>query len=176
MFRFEMNARYVALFVTFVALTSVSSAFAHMIAWVGHPTIGAILVTFLYLTVYGITDKLGIVSIVGLLTGTLNSFMFASPLSIPVHLARGAIFDLFFLISHHKLCCKKCAIAAGTLSFYGTMDVIFILYTLFGLPFVSWWIWFIIVGIPSTLLTMPGSLLALRYKQTLRKMFVWGGV
>jgi hypothetical protein len=176
MFRFEMNARYVALVVTFVALTSVSSAFAHMIAWVGHPTIGAILVTFLYLTVYGITDKLGIMSIVGLLTGTLNSFMFALPLSVPVHLARGAIFDLFFLTSHHKLCCKKCAIAAGMLSFYGTMVVIFMLYTLFGLPFVSWWIWFIIVGIPSTLLTMPGSLLALRYKQTLRKVFVRGGV
>jgi len=93
-----------------------------MIAWVGHPTIGAILVTFLYLTVYGIIDKLEIMSIVGLLTGTLKSFVFASPLHVPVLFARGAIFDLFFLISHHKLlCCKKCAIAAGMLSFYGTM-------------------------------------------------------
>jgi hypothetical protein len=92
-----------------------------------------------------------------------------------VHLARGAIFDLFFLISHHKLCCKKCAIAAGMLSFYGAIAVIFMLYILFGLPFVSWWIWFI-VGIPNTLLTMPGSLLELRYKQTLRKVFVRGGV
>jgi len=171
-----MNTRCVALISTFAALTSVSSAFAHTIAWVGHPTIGAILVTFLYLTVYGITGKLGIMSIVGLLTGMLNSFIFASPLSVPVHLARSAIFDLFFLISHHRLCCKKCAIAAGMLSFYGTMVVIFMLYTLFGLPFVSWWIWFIITGIPSTMLTMFGSLLALRYKQTLRKVFVRGGV
>jgi len=169
-----MNARYVALVATFVALISVSSAFAHMIAWVGHPTIGAILVTFLYLTVYGITDKLGIMSIVGLLTGMLNSFVFASPLSVPVHFARGAIFDLFFLISHHKLCYKKCAIAAGMLSFYGTITVIFMLYTLFGLPFVSWWIWLIIVGIPSTMLSIPGSLLALRYKQTFKKVFMRG--
>jgi hypothetical protein len=158
----------------FTALISVSSAFAHMIAWVGHPTIGAIIVTFLYLTVYGITGKIGVMSIIGLLTGVLNGFVFISPFSIPVHFARGSIFDLFFLMSRHKLCCKKCAFVSGMLSFYGTMAVIFALYTVFGLPFVSWWIWFVVVGMPSTMLTMLGSLLALRYKQTFRKVFMRG--
>ncbi len=165
-----MNSRYIAVIVVFVAIISVCSAFAHMIAWVGHPTIGAIVVTFLYLTSYGITDKLGVPTVIGLLVGIINGFIFGSPLSPVVHLVRGGIFDLYFFLSHHKLCCKKCVVTSGMLSFYGTMIVIFALYTFFGLPFTSWWIWFIVVGIPSTLLTVPGSLLALKYRQTLRKI------
>lgn len=165
-----MNTRYIAVIAMFVALISICSAFAHMIAWVGHPTIGAIVVTFLYLTAFGITEKLGTTSMIGLLTGMLNSFVFGSPFSIVVHFARGAIFDLHFLVTHHRLCCKKCAVVSGMLSFYGTMIVIFALYAFFGLPFTSWWIWFIIVGIPSACLTIPGSLLALKYKHTLRRV------
>jgi len=170
-----MKARFVALIATFVALISVSSAFAHTIAWVGHPTIGAIIVTFLYLTAFGVSDRLGVTSIIGLLTGVVNSLIFASLFSIPVHFVRGAVFDLFFFVSCHKLCCRRCAIASGVLSFYVTMIVIYTLYATFGLTFTSWWIWFILAGIPSTVLTIPGSLLALKYKERIRGAFMRGG-
>lgn len=167
------KAKYIGLIAAFTALISVSSVFAHMIAWVGHPTIGAIVVTFLYLTAFSITNKLGTTTLIGILVGIVNSLVFSSPFSIPVHFTRGTTFDIFFLVSGHRLCCRRCAIASGMLSFYITMTVVFALYTLFGLNFVSWIIWFIIVGVPSVLLTIPGSLLALKYSSVFRKVIGW---
>jgi hypothetical protein len=54
------------------------------------------------------------------------------------------------------------------LSFYVTLIVIYTLYATFGLSFTLWWIWFILAGFPSTVLTIPGSLLALKYKERIR--------
>jgi len=166
----RLNAKRASLIVLFTALISVCSAVAHVIAWVGHPTIGAIVVTFLYLTAFSITGRIGTTTVIGLLVGVVNSFIFGSPLSVPVHLVRGAIFDIFFAITRHRLCCRKCAIASSMLSFYVTMIVIFALYTLVGLPFASWIVWFVLAGIPSVLLTIPGGLLALKYKQTFQRV------
>ena len=68
----------------------------------------------------------------------MNSLVFDSLFSIPVHFVRGAVFDLFFFVSCHKLCCKRCAIASGMLSFYVTLIVIYTLYATFGLSFTLW--------------------------------------
>ncbi|MEM2351626.1 MAG: hypothetical protein QXT26_04385 [Thermoproteota archaeon] len=157
-----------SIFAVFTSLISVCSVVAHWISWVGHPTIGAIIVTFLYLTAFNIVGRLGTTTILGILVGIVNSFVF-SPLSIPVHFVRGAMFDVVSLITGHRMCCRKCVIAASILSYYVTMITIFTLYMLLGLPFVSWLTWFIIVGIPATILTVPGALLALRYRQRLRQ-------
>ncbi|PUA31755.1 MAG: hypothetical protein B9J98_05395 [Candidatus Terraquivivens tikiterensis] len=165
----RFDTKRASMIALFTALISVCSAVAHVIAWVGHPTIGAIVVTFLYLTAFGITGR-GATTVIGLLVGIVNSFIFGSPLSVPVHLVRGAIFDIFFTITHHRLCCRKCAIVSSMLSFYVTMVVIFALYTLVGLPFASWVVWFVLAGIPSVLLTIPGGLLALKYKQTFQRV------
>jgi len=168
----SLSAKRASTIALFAALISICSATAHSIAWVGHPIIGAIIVTFLYLTAFSVTGKLGTTTVIGLLVGIINSFIFGSPLSIPIHLVRGAIFDFFFAITRHRLCCRKCAIASSMLSFYATMIVIFALYTLVGLPFVSWTIWFVVAGVPSVLLTIPGALLALKYKQTFQRVVV----
>lgn len=170
-----LRARDVSILALFAALISVSSIVAHWIAWVGHPTIGAIIVTFLYLTAFNIVGRLGTTTILGILVGIINSFIFASPLSIPVHFVRGAMFDLVFLITGHRMCCRKCAIAASMLSYYATMVTIFALYNLLGLPLAPWFVWFIVVGIPATILTIPGALLAMRYKQLFRQVIGVGG-
>jgi hypothetical protein len=51
-----MNTGYVALLVTLAAVVSVSSIFAHTIAWIVHPIIGAMAVTSIYLTAYDATS------------------------------------------------------------------------------------------------------------------------
>lgn len=165
-----MRAKDIVLITTFSALISASSITAHFVPWIGHPTVGSIVVTFLYLTAFGMRNKLGVATTIGLIVGIINSFVFGSILSIPIHCVRGGAYDLFFMVTRHRFCCKKCAILSSMLSYYATITMIFSLYTLFLLPLPPWTIWFVIVGIPSTLLTLPASLLALRYKPTFRRI------
>lgn len=165
----KLETKYVGLIAIFSALITVSAIIAHAYPWIGHPTIGAILITFLYLTAFGITEKHGITTLIGLAVGIINSSVFGLPIHVLIHLTRGGTFDLFFMVTHHRLCCKKCAVVSGILSFYVTMIVMFALLKLVGMP-LPWFMLFVIAGPLGALLSIPGSLLALKYKKTFRTM------
>lgn len=153
----------------FTTLIVVFSFIAHGIAWVGHPTIGAVLITFLYLTAFSVTGKLGTTTIIGMLAGLINSFIWGSPIHFPIQLIRGAIFDIFFLVTGHRLCCRKCAAASSMLSFYITAVVMFSLSVMVGILSPSlWFIFFLVAGPLGALVSILGGLLALRSSRKFR--------
>jgi len=162
------GAKYVSIVAMFTAFISICGIVAHTMPWISHPTIGAILITFLYSTAFSVIGKLGTTTNIGLLVGVVNSFVFGLLLSIPVHLVRGATFNLFLLITRHRLRCKKHAITSSMLSFYLTMIVI---YALLIPRFISCFSWLIMVGVPSVLLTILGGLLTLRYKEKFQQLW-----
>lgn len=158
-----MEIKSLSVIVVFTALIVVFSFIAHGVAWVGHLTIGAILITFLYLAAFKVTGKLGATTIIGALVGLINSFIWGSPIHLLIQLTRGATFDIFFLATGHRLCCRKCAAASSMLSFYATVVVMFSLSVMVGiLSPVLWFVFLLIVGPLGAIISILGGLLALK--------------
>lgn len=165
----QLNGKNISTIAIFTALITVFSFIAHAVAWVGHPIIGGIMITFLYLTAFNLTGKIGTPTIIGILVGLINSFIWGLPINLLIQFVRGAVFDAVFFTTKHRSCCRKCVIAASMLSFYITMVVMFSLSAAIGLlPLTLWYVFFLMVGIPGALLAALGGLLALKYKRKLR--------
>lgn len=112
-----LNTKYLALIGLFSALNLIIASLNKLLPSIpgglsiGHITTDAILITCIFLTAVTITKKVGVASLIGLITGLLMLTIGAQYVAILAWFLRGLVFDivLFGFIRHPNPCMKHFA-------------------------------------------------------------------
>jgi len=86
---------------------------------IGHITIDAVFCTCFLFTVMKLTNRVGVASLVGLVTGLLMLTLGVRPSAIASWFTRGLVLDVVvFGVFRHKVCGMKCYSIASFLAFF----------------------------------------------------------
>jgi len=162
----KLTSWEIAVIGVFAALHFVVASLNLFFAMFAHALTDAILCTCILLVAIHITQRPGVASLIGVVTGLLF-FVFGTPfVAIPAWLVRGAIFDLvIFGLMHHKACCIKCCGVSAPASFFASTMLGFTLSSIFLVgykPFFFSITLFIVLTIIGSALSVFGAYLALK--------------
>lgn len=85
---------------------------------IGHLLVDAIFCTCIFVLAVFISRRLGIASLIGLVTGLGMVVFGAKIIAVATWLTRGFVFDLVFFATKHRACCMRCSASAAFLAFF----------------------------------------------------------